>query len=276
MKKISETILKIKRFIDKFNNDNMDLYSGAMAYSFISTIVPLMIAVILTAGIIFGRFDPSIQQTIIKAIENSLPQSSITTQLIEQVTLKLSKASFLVSIVMLAISLYSGSRLFILLERAFSQIYGFERRRIIRQNLVSVGMVILLAMYLPLTIVIYNINSLIDLFLKKLLVPIPVNFSFYFQILSLLTSLLSWIIFFFLIYAFVPEINRTKRNILPGALTAGILLDVYIQIFPIYTSKFLSGYVGQIGLIIMTLVFFYYFSYIMLIGAEINGSVNKN
>ena len=72
------------------------------------------------------------------------------------------------------------------------------------------------------------------------------------------------------IYSIVPNQKISFRNSWRGALTASILLVLFLQLFPLYTSNFLKGYSGTIGLAVIILLFFYYFAVILLLGGQVN------
>ncbi len=68
----------------------------------------------------------------------------------------------------------------------------------------------------------------------------------------------------------MPNQKISWRNSWKGAIAAAVLLEIFLIAFPFYTTHFLRGYAGQVGLIIILLVFFYYFAVILLLGAEVN------
>lgn len=47
-------------------------------------------------------------------------------------------------------------------------------------------------------------------------------------------------------------------------------LQLLLLIFPIYVHEFMADYVGQLGFIIVTLLLFYLFGLLFVIGAQIN------
>ena len=55
-----------------------------------------------------------------------------------------------------------------------------------------------------------------------------------------------------------------------GALFAAVGLQLLLLIFPIYVHEFMADYVGQLGFIIITLLLFYLFGLLFIIGAQIN------
>jgi uncharacterized BrkB/YihY/UPF0761 family membrane protein len=52
------------------------------------------------------------------------------------------------------------------------------------------------------------------------------------------------------------------------ALVATIALRLCLQLLPLYTTFFLSSYIGQLGFVLILLVYFYLFTLILLLGAE--------
>ncbi len=55
-----------------------------------------------------------------------------------------------------------------------------------------------------------------------------------------------------------------------GALIAAVGLQLLLLIFPLYVHEFMADYVGQLGFIIITLLLFYLFGLLFVIGAQIN------
>src|SRR5437762_11587272 len=55
-----------------------------------------------------------------------------------------------------------------------------------------------------------------------------------------------------------------------GALLAAVALQLYLALFPLYATYFLTSVPGVVGLIALLLIFFYYFAVILLLGAEVN------
>jgi hypothetical protein len=89
-------------------------------------------------------------------------------------------------------------------------------------------------------------------------------------LVSIIVSLfISWVLFE-AIFIVVPNQHISFRNSRLGALVAAVLLQIYLQLFPLYVTHFLGNYTGSIALAVILLFFFYYFAVILLIGAEIN------
>jgi uncharacterized BrkB/YihY/UPF0761 family membrane protein len=55
-----------------------------------------------------------------------------------------------------------------------------------------------------------------------------------------------------------------------GAIIAAVGLQLLLLLFPLYVHEFMADYVGQLGFIIITLLLFYLFGLLFVIGAQIN------
>ena len=47
-------------------------------------------------------------------------------------------------------------------------------------------------------------------------------------------------------------------------------MELGLFLFSIYVASFLSSYIGQVGFVLILLLFFYLFTLILLLGAEVN------
>jgi uncharacterized BrkB/YihY/UPF0761 family membrane protein len=87
---------------------------------------------------------------------------------------------------------------------------------------------------------------------------------------GIISSILVAFILFMLIYLIVPNRKMKLKHIWCGALIASILLDIFIVLFPLYIRRFMGTFIGLIGFAVILILFFYYFSIILILGAQIN------
>jgi uncharacterized BrkB/YihY/UPF0761 family membrane protein len=55
-----------------------------------------------------------------------------------------------------------------------------------------------------------------------------------------------------------------------GTLVSTAVMQLFLLLFPIYATRFMNNYIGQVGFVLILLLFFYVFMLILLLGAEIN------
>ncbi|HEY6287779.1 MAG TPA: YihY/virulence factor BrkB family protein, partial [Ktedonobacteraceae bacterium] len=260
----------LQAFWTKFNNDWVMNFASGLAFNLITAIFPIAIALIAIVGIIFGRFDPSLQHNLIIQIEQFFAQQTSSSDILEPALNTLSKnAGFLLFIAVL-LAIFGGSRLFISLENYFDIIYHTSPRNVIRQNIMALAMLLLFVLLIPLMVFASSIPAIVQSILKATPVnQIPGNGLIYTAIGILIGLLFAWILFE-AIYIVVPNQHISFHNSWRGAVVAAVALIIYLIVFPFYVTHFLRNDTGQVGFVVIFLFFFYYFAVIQLLGAEIN------
>jgi len=275
VKKVQEKLAPMQEFFTKFGNDWSMTFGGALAYSLLTAIVPIVIAMISILGFALGpRQIHDILQTTIKILPALSSQQDIIQRNLNQLS---SQASFLALIAIL-LALFGGSRLFIGLEGFLDIVYRVRPRTFIPQNIMAIMMMLLFIILIPIMFFAATLPSFILQFVYT--VPTLKMLPFIFVIINnpvttyltgALGGLLAAFIFFITIYIIVPNQRISLCNSWLGALVSAITLQLFISIvFPFYTTRFMGNYAGQAGFAVILLVFFYYFAVILILGAEIN------
>jgi YihY family inner membrane protein len=270
----------IQAFIQKFNNDWVMNFAGILAYNLMLAIFPIAIALLGIIGLILNG-DKSVQASIINQTANIPGLQSLVQLAIHQ----LSKDAGILLVIAILTAIFGGSRLFVTLEGILDMLYRVRPRPVIRQNLVAIGMLVLFIILIPIMIVASAVPSFFSALLNSpTLKSIPVISNITTGvggliiggIVSTVIGLILAFILFETIYIVVPNQKISWHNSWKGALAAAVLLEIFLIAFPFYTTHFLGGYAGQVGLIVILLVFFYYFAVILLSGAEVNAYFSEN
>lgn len=260
----------LQRFWTKFNNDWVMNFASGLAFSLLTAIFPIVIAIISITGLVIGGLAPGVQQTLITNIEGVFPQQIASQHILQPVFTALSKNAGFLGIIAILTAVFGGSRLFITIEQYFDIIYHTRPRDVIPQNVMAILMLLLFIILIPLMIVADSGPALFFSLLQATPLKDVPGMSFLFSLGGFLGGLLvSWILFE-AIYIVVPNQHISFRNSWRGALFAAIALQIYLTLFPFYATHFLSSYTGTAGFAVILLFFFYYFAVILLAGAEIN------
>jgi hypothetical protein len=190
--------------------------------------------------------------------------------LIRTIFTQLARVRGPLSIIAVLVALFGGSRLFILIEGCFDLIYRVRPRTLIRQNIMAIGMLLLFIVLITIMVVASSGPALVISILQKTPLSTIPGIGFIFSLGGILSSLLVSFVLFASIYIVVPNQRISFRNSWRGAAFAAIAMQIYLTLFPLYASRFLGGYVGQVGFAVILLAFFYYFAVILLLGAEVN------
>jgi uncharacterized BrkB/YihY/UPF0761 family membrane protein/membrane-associated phospholipid phosphatase len=263
----------------KCREDWIHHLAQALAFSLLTTMIPIAIVLLSVLSRILGLFDTQTQKIFSRSLDTIIPQP-----LASQATLVFSKAYDALShdppVVIVFLFLFYvvfGSFLFSLMEACFDVIFHLPPRPFLRRHVVALGMLILYTALAPI-IILASAAPMLILTLLHVIPPgnIP-DSNLIYRFATIGGSIILSLILFQAIYVVVPSrhismrtIGYHIRNSWQGALVATITLELLLQLFPIYAALFLNSYIGQLGFVLILLLYFYLFTLILLFGAEIN------
>lgn len=274
VKTVEKDVRPITAFFTKFNNDWVMNFSSGLAFNILTSLVPIVIAITSIAGFVVSALDPSTRNRLISGIGSIFPSTVSNGQnVLAPALISMSKNAGLLGIIAIVLAVFGGSRLFVTLEGYFDVIYHTRPRTLVRQNVMAFFMMLVFIVLVPLMTFAGSGPALVLSLLKATpLAGIP-GANLLFSLGGILSGLLVAWIFFLVIYIVVPNQKISFRNSWLGALVAAILVQLYLTLFPFYVTHFLNSYTGAAGaagFAIILLLFLYYFSVILLLGAEIN------
>jgi membrane protein len=275
VRKAQEKLAPLQAFFTKFGNDWSMTFAGALAYSLLTAIVPIVIALISILGFVLG---PRQIHGSMQIVTKILPALSSQQGAIQSGLNQLSSQARFLALMAVLLALLGGSRLFIGLEGFLDIVYRVRPRTFIPQNIMAIVMMLLFIILVPIMFFAATLPSFILQFVHTVptLKAVPfisavVDNAVTAYLTGALGGLLAAFILFAAIYIVVPNQRINLRNSWLGALIAAIALELFITIvFPFYTAHFMRNYIGQAGFAVILLVFFYYFAVILILGAEIN------
>ena len=252
-----------------FIDDNGLKLSASLAYYTIFSIAPLLIIIISIAGLVWGHD---------AATHNLYPQiagyvGSKAALQIEDIlkTLQLSGKSGTTVVIGVIILFIGASGIFLEIQDSLNIIWRVKAKpkrgwlKLIQNRFLSFSLIISLGFLLLASLVVNLIVTALSTWLEKFL-PITqvlfkaVNLGITFIIISIL---------FAIIFKFLPDVKIRWKDVRTGAFFTSVLfmlgqyiINLYIQ----YTAK--SSAYGAAGSILVILVWIYYTSAILYIGAE--------
>lgn len=265
-----------RAFLIKFNNDRVLNAAAGLAYTLLLALIPIAIALISILGLILGSFDRPTLRRLIEALRHMLPPIIPSNEVLQVALSALARQAGALGLLAIGTALFGGSRLFIAIEDAFDIIYRTRLRSFLSQNIMAILMLLVYIILTPLLIFTTSLPGL----LLELTRYVPLHrvpglswLTRYGPLLgmaSMLGGLFVSYLLFQIIYLVVPNRAIFWRKSWPGAVVAAALLEIFLSLFPFYTTNFLGSYTGNIGFAVILLLFFYYFALILLLGAEIN------
>jgi len=266
----------LQDLFNKFSNDwDMNAASG-LAYNLMTAMVPIVIALVAVFGLTVGNLDARATSDLIARIQQIFPGTGQATDIISIALKSLSQRAGILGILAVLAAIFGGSRLFVSIEGYFDIIYRTAPRKFLAQNVMAILMMVAFLFLIPLMAFASSAPALLQsLATIPLINQIPgvvqlTNNAFVLGLAGIFTSLLIAWILFESIYIVVPNQRLSFRHSWRGAVVAAIGLEIFLALFPFYTTHFMGSYTGTAGFLLILLVFFYYFAVILLIGAEIN------
>lgn len=252
----------------KLNEDWLFNFSGLLAYSYLTALAPILLALVAIGSLALSALAPTTYNTFVQNLASIFP-ADLGNSLVNAILTALrQEAGVLLTIALLA-AIFAGSRLFVTLEDLFAVIYRTTSRRLIQQNFMAIMMMLLFIVMAPLLFIAATLPST---FLRDILPQGAQSSGVALTIAGIVSSIVFAFIIFGAIYLVVPNRTLPFRAIWPGALIASALLNLFEAIFPLYRAIFLQnpGYGTAIGLAIVVLAFLYFVGVITLLGAEVN------
>jgi membrane protein len=260
------------RAVKGFTGDKSNIAAAGITYFALLSIFPLLL---LALGV-FGFFvtDPEDQRQLVDRLINELPLDADSGRDdLEQTITSIASARGALGIFGLLGLLYSGSALFTAIRTALNGVFRAEKARpFVLGKLVDIGLVATFGLLVTLSIGASFAISLAARFSEELvgedaatLVARLLTLAYF-----LLPPLISLTVFL-LLYAIVPARNVTFKEALPGALAAMLLFETLKVGFTQYVAAFgnYDATYGALGFVIILLMFIYFSSQVMLLGAQV-------
>jgi membrane protein len=267
---VATTTSVVKNVVFKFANDWSMNLASMIAYNLITAIFPILLAVLSLVGLVLRLTAYGHIQDVAAAIGRVFPRE--ITQSIDLTALLQSLIGLtgLLAVASLVGLLWLGSNLFSNIENAFSIIFRIRGRDLVPQRLMAIGMVLLLALLLPLSLGAASLVTAGSDWFDRL---VPKGVGVVLSYVGPLTSLgVLWLLFL-AIYLVVPNFEVRVRQAWRGALVAALLVGLLELLFPLYFRLFLSPntrYGVAAAALLVVIIWFWFFAVITVVGAQIN------
>lgn len=167
-----------------------------------------------------------------------------------------------------------GSTFIASLARAFNAFYGLPERRALRQRLMALGLIVIVAVLLVATVAASSAATLLVTLSGDLLARLGLHLSLRgpaTSLLALVTSLLTAFVLFTTIYWRIPNVPQRFGEVWRGATLAAVLLVAATQLFPLYVRFAPANPFGELlSIIFLLTTWLYALAHIILLGAALN------
>jgi membrane protein len=227
-------------------------YAAGLAFNAFLAMFPLILGILAIVGLVINN--PDLQTRVYDGVVSVFP-SDAHQQILSALTGVKHNAGVL-GIVSIVGLLWSGSSLFASMEFALTMIFGTKQRDTLRQRLMGLVMVLVFILAVLLTV---TANS-------------AAAASPGAGVLGAIVGAVVLVGLMILIYRWVPNRTFALRDIWPGALLAGVLIELFSLLFPLYAkiSKGFGTYGQQFALFFLLATWLSFMCQFILIGAVFN------
>lgn len=253
-----------KDFLQKLLKDNIGMLAAFLSWSVLTSMVPIMVGIIAISSLFLRS--PGVQRAVESHLSAALRGVIPPAQLHTLVTVSIHHAGLL-SLIGLAGVLWGGSNVGGSLSTAFQAIFEVQGRNFIKEKLIDIGMIFVFTALMLVILLATTAGAL----LNRLFANFPLQGASQFLV-GTAVGLVSAFILFAAIYVVFPNIKPPFRfhNVWLGSIVAAVLFQLLTYIWPLYSHfAHFSKYGALLGSLAVLTAWIYFFSMIVMIGAEI-------
>ena len=253
-----------------------DLFTSAAAMSYFG-LMALFPALLLLLGI--GNQIAAATELLTHAVE-VYPGSG---KFLRETIRAMSSVGTGVIITCVIVTLWAGSWVFAVIERALNRIWGSTSRTFWQGRALTIGMIgivgVLLAISVFLTSVVVALREMADRISPRQAANYPLLLSVgsvFWQGIFAIASFLITVTLFVVVYRFMPKAEVSLRDTMPGAIIGGLLWEVAKYVFAWALNYFHYDQIyGSVGAVVAVLTWSYVSSLILLFGAQLTAVFHR-
>ncbi|HET7116790.1 MAG TPA: YihY/virulence factor BrkB family protein [Hanamia sp.] len=260
----------IKQVFKEFSADNILKYSASLAYYTVFSIAPLLVIVSALLGFFFGK--EAMEGQIYDQL-NHLVGSLAAMQIQDTIkNIHLNTNSYMASVISIIILFIGATSIFGEIQDSLNKIWGLRIKakkvwwKLLITRLLSFSLILSIGVIMIVSVL---LNALVNAF-GQLISNYLKNYSTYFiGITEATLSLLITGFLFSLIFKILPDAKIKWKDVLLGGFVTAIFFTIGKMGIGFYLGKSnLTSLYGAAGSIIIFMVWVYYSSIILYLGAE--------
>ena len=269
-KRLKEIFLYVRQVFKEFSADNILKYSASLAYYTVFSIAPLLVIISTLSGIFFGK--EAINGEVYKQLKG-LVGSAAAIQIQDIIkNIHLTGNNFFASVISIVILLIGATSIFGEVQDSLNKIWGLRVKtkkiwwRLIVTRLLSFSLIVSIGFIMIVSLILNAIVSAFGNFLSRYIH----HFSVYF--IETAEAVLSFIVasfLFSLMFKLLPDAKIRWKDVIFGGFITAIFFTLGKLAIGYYLGKSnLTTLYGAAGSIIIIMVWVYYSSIILYLGAE--------
>ena len=274
MKKIKETLIAIfdliKETFSSFSENKVMKLSASLAYYTIFSMGPLLLVIISLCGLLFSK--QAVEGKLYDILKNFV--GSDTAFSLQTMIERVGKddQSFIAGIIGFVVLMLGATSIFSEIQDSINIIWGIQAKpkknwiKYLQNRFLSFSVIVSLGFLLLITLL---ISSLIEMVSNNLSLYFPNTTIIVFYVINLLLTIFISTLIFGTIFKVLPDAKIKWKDIFAGALVTSVLFLIGKFAISLYISHTDVGSAfGAAGSLVVLLVWAYYSSIILFLGAE--------
>ena len=260
--------------VHQFHDNDLFTSAAAMSYFGLMTLFPALLLLLALSNRI------AVGNQMLSHVVQVYPGSS---KFLRETIHSLSGISTGIIISCGVIVMWAGSWVFAVVERALNRIWGTMPRTFLHGRALTLGMIGIVGLLLSVSVLVTSVLLALQEIADRLSPRQLENYRFlssvgsvFWQIVFALVSLLVTFALFAIVYRFMPNALVTVRDVLPGAVIAGLLWEGAKYVFA-WSLNYLdyNQIYGSVGAVVAVLVWGYVSSLVLLFGAQLTSVFHR-
>jgi membrane protein len=253
-----------RKLFQKFFADRGTHLAAMIAYFALLSLVPMLFLALSLLGFAGQQSESG---SLVNALEHIFGKGS-STDSIDRAVKSIHNNAATLGIIGGAVLLWSSLSLFSVLESAFNIVYGRPNRPFLRGK--ALALVLLVASLI--TLVVSLLAGSLGFFLLHRYAGDFLGNPFVAKPLSVLVEFAGLLLFLFVVYYVLTNVQLAFRDVLPGAIVAALILAATFQVLPVYLSLVSRDLVvlRALGGPVILLFWLYVMANVIVFGSEVN------
>ncbi|OWY20312.1 YihY/virulence factor BrkB family protein [Sphingobacteriales bacterium UPWRP_1] len=262
----------VKNTFYHYSQDHVPSLAAALSFYTILSLSPILMVILLLLGNFLGA----------AAIEGQIDQNlSIfigeqAAAVIHEVAISAFQYQGSIGITLIGIisTYFSATSVWVQLQWAFNYIWGVQSKqgtrniiaKYLKDQLVALLIILVIVVFVVLGLLYGTLLSIFDEYLKLYLSDSSIDFL---RLINFVVSYGLSVLLFALAFKYIPDVQLAWRHVWWGAVFTSLLFGAGRYLIGLYLSRGgISSAYGVAGSLVLLLLWVYYISIILLLGAE--------
>lgn len=262
----------------QFHDNDLFTSAAAMSYFGLLTLFPGLILLLALGKRLTSGTD--MLNEMLRRVAQAYPGSG---EFLDATVRSLSDLGTGVIITCVLVTLWAGSWVFAVVERALNRIWNTTSRAFLHGRALTLGMIGIVGLLLTVSVLVTSLLVTVQQLAGRLSPRQLERWSWigslgsaFWQIVFVLVSIFITVILFMLVYRFMPNARVHLRDTIPGAIIGGLLWEAakYIFAWSLHYFHYDQIY-GSVGAVVAVLTWGYFSSLILLYGAQLTAVFHR-